>query len=127
MKNTIISQLIIIASVFFVNTMDVKAATEIAPGVSQPIQCSDLGNLPQEIFNLLLIVGGVMTLLLGGVDIAKAVIASDQTAIKKSYKSLMTRIIALAILFLLPQLVEMILNIGGIDIFENGIPGICLE
>ena len=54
-----------------------------------------------------------MVLVLSSLDFAKAILTSDDESLKKAQSSLITRLILAALLFILPTLIEVILDIFG--------------
>lgn len=76
-----------------------------------------LGGMIQTIFNMIKIVAPILVIVLGAFDFGKAVIASDQDALKKAQSSFMKRLIAAIALFFLPTLINMLLKMinAGID------------
>lgn len=78
--------------------------------------------LINEILNYLKILGPFLVLILSSIDFLKAIITSDDESLTKAQKSLITRLILAAALFILPTLIKAILDIfgitsGGISIF----------
>ena len=66
-----------------------------------------------KILNYLRLLGPLMVLVLSSLDFAKAILTSDDESLKKAQSSLMTRLILAALLFVLPTLIEVILDIFG--------------
>ena len=54
-----------------------------------------------------------MVLVLSSLDFAKAILMSDDESLKKAQSSLITRLILAALLFVLPTLIEVVLDIFG--------------
>ena len=54
-----------------------------------------------------------MILVLSSLDFAKAILMSDDESLKKAQSSLITRLILAALLFVLPTLIEVVLDIFG--------------
>ena len=77
--------------------------------------------LINEILNYLKILGPFLVLILSSIDFLKAIITSDDESLTKAQKSLVTRLILAAALFVLPELISVILNIFGITSGEVGI------
>lgn len=78
------------------------------------VDCSSLGELvafAQDIFNVICILMGVGAVVLGMMDYTKAVMSADQDAMKKATKHFTTRLIILAIMLLLPLLIDWLLGI----------------
>ena len=66
-----------------------------------------------KILNYLRLLGPLMVLVLSSLDFAKAILTSDDESLKKAQSSLITRLILAALLFILPTLIEVILDIFG--------------
>lgn len=93
-------------------------------GMNQALTCSgifttqDEGSvywLLQTILNYIKLAGPILVVLLSSVDFIKAVMSSDENAMKTAQKKLMVRLVAAIALFLLPSLVQLIISLlGGI-------------
>ncbi len=93
-------------------------------GMNQSISCSGLfadqneGSvywLLQKILNYMKLLGPILVVLLSSVDFIKAVMSSDENAMKVAQKKLMVRLVAAIALFLLPSLIQLIISLlGGI-------------
>ena len=70
--------------------------------------------LLQKILDYLRILGPIIILVMSGIDFIKAILASDEETLQKSYKKLITRLILAIVLFFVPMLVELLLEIFGI-------------
>lgn len=66
-----------------------------------------------KILDYLKLLGPLMILVLSSLDFAKAILTSDDESLKKAQSSLITRLILAALLFILPTLIEVILDIFG--------------
>lgn len=66
-----------------------------------------------KILDYLKLLGPLMILVLSSLDFAKAILMSDDESLKKAQSSLITRLILAALLFILPTLIEVILDIFG--------------
>ena len=66
-----------------------------------------------KILDYLRLLGPLMVLVLSSLDFAKAILTSDDESLKKAQSSLITRLILAALLFVLPTLIEVILDIFG--------------
>ena len=66
-----------------------------------------------KILNYLRLLGPLMVLVLSSLDFAKAIFMSDDESLKKAQSSLITRLILAALLFVLPTLIEVVLDIFG--------------
>lgn len=70
--------------------------------------------LLQQVFNYIKIIGPIFVVVLSSVDFAKVIIKSDDEAMAKAQKTLITRIILAACLFFIPTLVSATLDLFGI-------------
>lgn len=78
--------------------------------------CSDSGSVWYTVGMFLLVFKIVIPILLiifGMIDLGKAVISSDDKAVSKAAKSLLNRVIAGVVIFFVPTLVSVILNLVG--------------
>ena len=66
-----------------------------------------------KILDYLKLLGPLMILVLSSLDFAKAILMSDDESLKKAQSSLITRLILAALLFVLPTLIEVVLDIFG--------------
>ena len=95
-------------------------------GYNQPQNCSGdnsiLGNvndpnsvawLLQQVLNYLKVLGPILVVVLSSVEFAKVIINSDDEAMAKAQKKLITRIILAACLFFIPTLVQAALDLFG--------------
>lgn len=73
-----------------------------------------------RIYNMIVIVGVILTVVLGLLDFTGAVTSQEDGALKKAGGKFMKRVISIAIIFLLPVLITFILNI----VPDGAIPGI---
>ena len=69
--------------------------------------------LLQQILNYIKILGPILVVILSSLDFAKAIIASDDESMKKAEKKLMIRLILAVALFLVPTLVDVMLDLFG--------------
>lgn len=76
--------------------------------------------LLQQIFNVIKIVGPVVVIVLSSIDFAKVIIKNDDEAMAKAQKKLIVRLILAALLFFIPMLVELALNIFGLTGTSTG-------
>jgi hypothetical protein len=99
-----------------------------------PLSCDDFTtddgvNIVSDLFNIIMIIGPILALVLGGLDFAKATLASDESALKKAGTKFGKRIIAAILLFLLPLIINLILGIAfDAGVFGNmsDVPNMCL-
>lgn len=76
--------------------------------------CADSANIWQVVGYVLLIfkiVIPILLIILGMIDLGKAVVASKDDEIKKSIKSLMWRAIAAVVIFFVPTLISLIMGL----------------
>ena len=69
--------------------------------------------LVQQIFNFIKVVGPILVVILSSVDFVQVIIKSDDEAMAKAQKKLITRLILAALLFVVPTIVEVILDVFG--------------
>lgn len=91
---------------------------------NQELECEGLLGDPEnedsvawflvKILNYLKLLGPLMVLILSSLDFAKAILMSDDESLKKAQSNLITRLILAALLFVLPTLIEVLLDIFGI-------------
>ncbi len=67
-----------------------------------------------KILNYLRLLGPLMVLIFSSLDFIKAILTSDDESMKKAQSNLIIRLILAALLFVLPTLIEVILDIFGI-------------
>lgn len=99
---------------------------KIKKGKSKAINCEDFldekgNNIIKEIWSIIIIVAPILVILLGSLDFAKATLASDEEAMKKSQSNFMKRLLAGILLFLLPQLIKVMFFIAK-DLAHINIP-----
>lgn len=70
--------------------------------------------LVQQILNYIKILGPILVVLLSSIDFISVIVKSDDEAMAKAQKKLILRLILAVLLFLIPTLVEAILQIFGI-------------
>lgn len=70
--------------------------------------------LLQQALNYIKIIGPILVVILSSIDFAQVIIKSDEDAMKKAQKKLITRLILAACLFFIPTLVQVMLDIFGI-------------
>lgn len=89
-----------------------------------PLGCTDNDSsvawLLQKILDYIKILGPTIAVVLGSIDFVKAIITSDQDNMKKTEMRFVKRIIAAVILFFIPMLVEILLNIVGLSGSSTG-------
>lgn len=70
--------------------------------------------LLQQVLNYIKIIGPILVVILSSIDFAQVIIKSDDDAMKKAQKKLITRLLLAACLFFIPTLVQVMLDIFGI-------------
>lgn len=86
--------------------------------------CNDSAELMDFLHTVLVIfriVIPVLLIIFGMVDLGKAVVSSDEKAIKSSTSSLIKKLVAALVIFFLPTIVSAIINLTGAK-DENGNP-----
>ena len=89
------------------------------------VQCDDIFKLNEEgsvgwilntIFNYIKVIGPILVVLLSAIDFIKAVVGSDEKAMKKAQSKLIIRLIAAVALFLIPTLVQLLLQFINVSL-----------
>lgn len=138
MKKTIITFLLVIASVMFISPINAKALEvnniniveninsnilndaiyiadgEKAPILGDPEDENSVAWLVQLILNIVKVAGPILVVLLSSVDFIMVIVNSDNDKFQKAQKKLITRLILALLLFLIPVIVEIILSVFGI-------------
>lgn len=70
--------------------------------------------LIQEVLNIVKVVGPILVIVLSGVEFIQVIAKGDDEAMGKAQKKLVTRLILIALLFLLPVIVETLLKVFGL-------------
>ncbi len=96
----------------------------------QPIECSDFDldngeNLVQMLFTIIKIIAPVLVIIFGSLDFAKAIFQADEDKQKKAGKDFAKRLIAAALIFLIPTILEIILGVAFN--WDEVIPSICIK
>lgn len=84
---------------------------------------TDMQEFLQTILDYIRIVGIILAVVLGIIDYIKAIFGSDEKSMAKANKSFATRLIAVALLFLIPAILEFIL--GLFNVLGSGVSGTC--
>lgn len=71
--------------------------------------------LLQQILNFIKIVGPILVVILSSVDFIQVIVKSDDEAMAKAQKKLIKRLILAALLFFIPTLVQVILDVFGFN------------
>lgn len=69
--------------------------------------------LLQKILNYIKILGPSLAIALGTIDFVKAIVVSDEKSMKETQKKFMNRLIAAFLLFFVPLIVQVLLNLFG--------------
>lgn len=77
--------------------------------------------LVQRIFNYIKIIGPILVIILSSVDFIGVIVKGDDEAMGKATKKLTTRLILAALLFFIPTLIEVILDVFGFTSSTCGI------
>lgn len=89
--------------------------------------CSILGTefqkILNEVFNWILIAVPALVVVLCSIDLAKAVVAQDDKAIKNAQSSAIKRIIIGVVIFFVPLVLQILLDFAGIATGTCGIGG----
>ena len=64
----------------------------------------------KTILNYIRIIGPILVVLLSAIDFIKAVVGTDEKAMKEAQSKLVIRLVAAVLLFLVPTLVELLLS-----------------
>lgn len=77
--------------------------------------------LLQKILNYIKILGPSLAVICSALDFTKAIVSSNNDSMKKTQQKLINRIIAVALLFLIPTLTEVVLEMVGITCSTAGL------
>lgn len=102
---------------FFSLTRKIMAATDCKQVVG-----SNIADFIIDLFDMIKWIALAVGIVLGMLDFFKAITGGKDDAIKKAAQKFAKRLIAIVILFILPLLLDWILEISGVD---HG--GTCLE
>lgn len=90
-----------------------------------PLGCVDKDTsvawLLQKILDYIKILGPTIAVVLGSIDFAKAIIMSDEENMKKTEARFIKRMVAAAILFFIPMLVSILLEVVGLTGSTGGL------
>ena len=73
--------------------------------------------------NVLIFVIPIILIVLGIVDLSKAVVSSDEKKTKEAQKMFLTRVIYAVVIFLVPTIVSLLFNLLPDAVFGAGIDG----
>ena len=144
MKKTIITLLLIIASVMFVTPLNTEAlevnnavsvvsenfyimettVTDVSPNtecsgskesiLGDPTDDESVAWLVQLALNVLKVVGPALVIILSSIDFIKVIIKSDDEEMAKAQKKLIIRLILALLLFVIPFITQFLLQIFGV-------------
>lgn len=92
--------------------------------------CADTANIWQVlgfVVNIIKIVIPLILIILGMLDLGKAVVASDDKAISKSVNSLVKRFVAAVVMFFIPTIISAIFSVVANVDLRNGDANICVQ
>lgn len=72
-----------------------------------------VADITSFIYWLLRVGGPILLIILGAIDLGKAIVATDESGIKKAKKKLVNKFVAAACIFLVLSIIQMIVNITG--------------
>lgn len=144
MKKAIITILLVITCVMFVSPVNTKALENnninIVENTSSNVLTNTINIAAEEtilgdptdensvawlvylILNIIKIAGPILVILLSSVDFILVIVKSDNEAFAKAQKKLITRLVLAILLFLVPVVVQIILEVFGIT--GSTIPGL---
>ena len=67
-----------------------------------------------KVLNYLRILGPLLVVILSGIEFAKTIVTSDDDHMKKTENRLVTRLILVAVLFLIPTLTKVLLQVFNV-------------
>ena len=70
--------------------------------------------LLQQVFTFIKVLGPILVVVLSSIDFIKVIAKGDDDAMGKAQKKLFTRLVLAILLFLVPTLVEVILDLFGL-------------
>lgn len=92
---------------------------------NKEIQCEDIfdfdkvgsvGWMLNTIFNYIKVIGPILVVLLSSLDFIKAVLGTDEKAMKEAQNKLIIRLVAAVALFLIPTLVQLLLQLINVSL-----------
>lgn len=94
----------------------VENVNNVVPGNASNGFCQETASLWQFVGIILLIIKiviPIVLIILGMIDLGKAVISSDEKQISKSAKSLLMRLIAAVVIFFVPTIISAVFSLLG--------------
>ncbi len=85
-----------------------------------------VADITSFIYGFLKIGGPVLLIILGAIDLGKAIVATDESGIQKAKKKLINKFVAAACIFLAFSIIQMIVNIVGGGDYVQQVEGNCL-
>ena len=85
-----------------------------------------VADITSFIYGFLRIGGPVLLIILGAIDLGKAIVATDESGIQKAKKKLVNKFVAAASIFLVFSIVQMIVSIVGGEGYVQQTEGNCL-
>lgn len=82
--------------------------------LGDPNDESSVAWLLQQILNFIKILGPILVVILSSVDFIQVIVKSDDESMGKAQKKLIKRLVLAALLFVIPSLVQTILEVFGI-------------
>lgn len=83
----------------------------------EKLKCEDFTyngvNIIDTLFSIIMIAGPILVIILGTVDLTKAVLSADEQAMKKAWKNASKRLIAAILLFIIPLILTIILKLAA--------------
>ena len=109
---------------FIIHKLDDNTGNNVTDNYNKNQNCSGLLGDPndedsvawllQTILNYLRVLGPILVVVLSSVDFAKVIVNGDDEKFSKAKKTLFRRLIIVALLFLVPTIVSVLLNLFGI-------------
>ena len=81
--------------------------------LGDPDDESSVAWLLQQILNFIKILGPILVVVLSSIDFIQIIVKSDEESMAKAQKKLVKRLVLAALLFVIPTLVEVILDVFG--------------
>ena len=82
--------------------------------LGNPSDPNSVAWLLQQVLDIIKVVGPILVVILSSVDFTKVIIKSDDEAMAKAQKKLIIRLILAALLFFIPMLVTVLLDLFGL-------------
>ena len=109
---------------FYIYKLDDNKENNVTDNYNKSQNCNGLLGDPndedsvawllQTILNYLRVLGPILVVVLSSVDFAKVIVNGDDEKFSKAKKTLFRRLIIVALLFLVPTIVSVLLNLFGI-------------